>query len=138
MKRLPLFLAVVLSTGTLLAQHGKGCDMKNMPKYDPSSMQTITGTIASIDRQDHGKHTGIVLQVTAASKTITVHVGPAAFLQEHGVTLAAGDAITITGSMTHMRGSDALVAAELQKGSTTLKLRDASGKPLWAMSYCNQ
>ena len=131
-------LALILAAATVLAQPARHGNMKNMPKFDAATIQTITGTIASLDRQNHGNHTGIFLAVSTGSTTIPVHVGPEAFLTEHAFAVAQGDTITVTASMKRMRGADTLIASRIQNGAATIDLRDAAGKPLWASTYCNR
>jgi hypothetical protein len=138
MKRLIVTLAALaLSTGLAFAQRGAGC-MRNMPAFDPATVQTFAGTIAGIDRQDHGNHVGVLVTLTTASKSITVRIGPEAFLIDNGFQLAAGDAITVKGSLRQTRRYEALIASEVEKDGVTLVLRDSSGKPRWAPSYCNR
>lgn len=62
---------------------------------------------------------------------IQIELGPASFLAERGVTIATGDSITILGSRQIINNSELIVAREVTKSGKTIKLRDASGTPLW-------
>lgn len=48
------------------------------------------------------------------------------------MTINANDKVTIKGSKVKMKDKSVLLAAEITKDSKVVKLRDGSGRPLWA------
>jgi len=62
---------------------------------------------------------------------IQIELAPAAFLAERGIAIASGDSITIIGSREIVNNSERIVAREVTKSGKTIKVRDASGYPLW-------
>jgi hypothetical protein len=62
---------------------------------------------------------------------IQIELGPAAFLADHGVQIELRDSITIVGTREVVNNSERIVAHEVTKRGKTVKVRDASGEPLW-------
>jgi hypothetical protein len=61
-----------------------------------------------------------------------VHFGPVDFLNKQKISVAAGEAVEITGSRVTMGGERVLLARQIKKGTQSWTLRDATGRPLWA------
>jgi hypothetical protein len=61
-----------------------------------------------------------------------VHLGPGGYVDGQKVKLEAGDKVSVQGSRITFDGKPAIVAAEIRKGSETLRLRAENGTPLWA------
>jgi hypothetical protein len=103
------------------------------PRYDPATEVTLTGTVEGVREIPHGTWSaGLHLILKTEQGAVEVHVGPAMFVATHGMTLAKGDRISVTGSKVHLDGGDALLAREIKKGDTSLKLRDSQGIPEWS------
>jgi hypothetical protein len=86
-------------------------------------------TAVHSDARPWGRH--LTLKTDAA--TIEVALGPAWFLAEQKVTLAAGDSVEVTGAKVAAReGDPSFVARLVKKGDTTLALRNEQGAPLWS------
>jgi hypothetical protein len=109
---------------------------QGVPMYDVNTEATLTGTIESVEtvpppgggRGKGGTH--VVLR--SCEDTITVHLGPTAFLESQGISVASGDALEVVGSRVTMRGQAVVLARELKKAGTTYTLRDSAGRPLWS------
>jgi hypothetical protein len=78
---------------------------------------------------------GVHLLVKAGADTLSVHLGPAWYLGEQPLKLAAGNVIDIRGSRITVGGSPALIAAEVRRGDNALVLRDSNGLPKWSGRY---
>jgi hypothetical protein len=76
---------------------------------------------------------GIHVMLKTDAETLEVHLGPSAFLKDQKIEIAKGDALEIVGSRVKIGESEALIAREVRKGQTSWTLRDASGRPRWAM-----
>ena len=63
---------------------------------------------------------------------VDVRLGPVAYLQTLPAKLAVGDMVSVTGSRMTVAGKSVIIAAEVLRGSDTLRLRDATGRPVWA------
>ena len=102
--------------------------------YNPKTVETINGKVLRVDsfasrrRMSHGIH----LQVETANETIPVHLGPAWYLDNQEIEIKPNDTLKVTGSRIRFDGEPAIIAAQITKGDTTLKLRDKNGFPVWS------
>lgn len=131
-----------LAAPSALAQRQNGAGRM----YDPNTEVTLTGTVTEVQsmpaqgaRNMPGRGRmgmmmgGVHLTLkTDAGATVDVRLGPAAYLKEKQFEIAAGDALQVIGSRITMGGGDVVVAREVRKGATSLTLRDATGRPMWA------
>jgi hypothetical protein len=102
--------------------------------YNPQSQETISGEVTSVDTITpiKGMSSGVHLMVKTAKETISVHLGPAWYIQRQDMKIAPGDKVEITGSRVTFQGKPAIIAAEVKKGTEILKLRDENGFPVWS------
>ena len=102
--------------------------------YNPQTMETNSGEVASVDTITpiKGMSSGVHLMVKTDKETISVHLGPAWYIQRQGIKVAPGDKVEITGSRITYQGKPAIIAAEVKKGDEILKLRDGNGFPVWS------
>ena len=98
--------------------------------YDAKTVTTVSGQVAAVESGPRGR--GVHLQLDTGSGTLPVHVGPAWFLSEQGLSIAAGDGHEITGSQITFDGKPALIAQAVKKVDKALALRDMQGIPVWA------
>lgn len=130
-------LAVALALPSPAAAQGgrPGPGRAGVPLYDTATVQTLTGTVVSIDTiaGPRALGGGIHLQLRTGSETIPVHLGPAWYMNQERVRLAAGDRITVRGSRIDYQGAPVLVAAELtrDRDRAVVRLRDGRGIPAW-------
>jgi hypothetical protein len=130
MKNLLAFSALTLIA---VSAFGQGMGQRRM-FYDPSTLTTISGTVRSVDTLTGrgGNFQMIQLTVKDSSGTIPVHIGPAFYLDQQGISFKAGGAVEITGSQMQFNGNDFIAAAEVKYDGKTITLRDDSGRPVWA------
>lgn len=102
--------------------------------YDPSTVETVTGTIESVDRTVpmKGMNRGVHLTLKAEKGLVSVHLGPEWYVERLDEKLAKGDSVEVKGSRVTFSGNPAIIAAEVKKGDAVLKLRDEKGIPAWA------
>lgn len=114
---------------------GWGCCGQYGRIYDPSNLETVSGEVVSIDTftpisgMSQGMH---LLLRTDDGTTIPVHLGPYWYLENQDIAIEPNDKIEVRGSRVNFAGEPAIIAAEVQKGDTTLRLRDESGFPMWS------
>ncbi len=100
------------------------------PEYDPKAEVTITGVVEDFhESKTRGDHPGLHLVVKTETETVEVHACPVRFMKELEFAIEKGDTVTVTGSRSG--GGEVLVAREVQKGQTSLILRDKDGTPVW-------
>ena len=103
-------------------------------RYNPKTVETINGKVLSVDsftsrpRMSHGVH----LQVKTVNEIIPVHLGPAWYIDNQEIEIKPNDTLKVTGSRIRFDGEPAIIAAQITKGDTTVKLRDRNGFPVWS------
>jgi DNA/RNA endonuclease YhcR with UshA esterase domain len=113
---------------------------RNVAQYDPKTEVTIKGTVGEVQNQTPAPRgrgamagmTGTHIKLVTETRTMDVHLGPAAYLADKKFTVNKGDVVEIRGSLVKIGGTEAVIAREVTKGSEKLVLRDANGIPLWS------
>jgi len=102
--------------------------------YDPATVETVTGTIESVDRivPMKGMSRGVRPTLKTEKGPLSVHLGPEWYVGRLDNALKKGDAVEVKGSRVTFAGNPAIIAAEAKKGDAVLKLRDDNGIPAWA------
>jgi DNA/RNA endonuclease YhcR with UshA esterase domain len=105
------------------------------PRYDKTTETKVDGTVKEVVHTEGGPRRGqkgLHLVLQAGDGTMTVHLGPADWIESKKFTFAAGDVISVVGSRVEIEAKPVVIAREVSKGEAKLQLRDANGKPLWA------
>ncbi|NWF91636.1 MAG: DNA-binding protein [Syntrophaceae bacterium] len=133
---------VVLVASVALAQPWKGWrgsggwGMGNpyQRNYNPATVETISGVVESVNQVTpvKGMSPGIELIVKTDKETIPVHLGPAYYIERLDVKIEKGDKVEAKGSRATFSGKPAIIAGEIRKGDSVLKLRDDAGIPIWS------
>lgn len=102
------------------------------PQYDPATETTLKATVEEmkLDPPTGGKPI-VYLVIKKGEEKTQVFLCPKSFLDEVGVTFAAGDPVEITGSKVKQNGADLILAREVIKSGDDLTLRFKDGKPAW-------
>jgi hypothetical protein len=102
--------------------------------YNTATVEAVSGEVLSIDRMTpmKGMGGGIHLQLKTDKETISVHLGPAWYIERLDARIEKGDTIEVKGSRVTIGGKPAIIAAEVKRGNEMLKLRDDNGVPVWA------
>ena len=103
-------------------------------RYNIKTVETINGKVLGLDyftskhRMSHGVH----LQLQTTNEVIPIHVGPSWYLENQEIEIKPNDTLKIVGSRIIFDGKPAIIAAQITKGETTVKLRDENGFPMWS------
>jgi hypothetical protein len=102
--------------------------------YDPKTVETLSGEVIKIDtfKPMKGMGPGIHLLLKTDKETISVHLGPAWYLENQDIQIAVKEHIEVRGSRIIHQKQPAIIAAEVKKGDEIIKLRDDSGFPVWS------
>ncbi|MDD2901966.1 MAG: DNA-binding protein [Syntrophales bacterium] len=133
--RLAVVAAIIMAltlAGSAWAQRGMGSGFGYGRIYNPQTVENVSGQVVSVDTMSRGDYQGVHLTVKTDKETIAVHLGPSWYLDQQKMIFAPKDTVEITGSRVTFDGKPAIIAAEVKKGGQSLKLRDATGIPLWA------
>ncbi|MDI6727973.1 MAG: hypothetical protein QMD44_03470 [Thermodesulfovibrionales bacterium] len=111
---------------------GMGTQYQRM--YNPATVETISGTVESVDKITpmKGMSYGVHITVKTDKETVSVHLGPGWYIERLDTKIEKGDKIEVKGSRVTMMGKPAIIAAEVKKGDNVLKLRDENGIPAWS------
>ncbi len=111
---------------------GAGSQYNRM--YNPSTVETIVGTVEAVDKVTpmKGMYYGVHLTIKTAKETVSVHLGPGWYIERLDIKIEKGDKIEVKGSKATVEGKSVIIAAEVKKGDNVLVLRDSSGIPYWA------
>ncbi len=102
--------------------------------YNPATVETITGTVESVDKVTpmKGMYSGIHIALKTDKGSMDVHLGPEWYIERLDTKIEKGDKIEVKGSLVTISGKSTIIAAEVKKGDSTLVLRDSAGIPAWA------
>ncbi len=102
--------------------------------YNPATVETLTGTVESVDKivPLKGMYSGIHVMLKTDRETISVHLGPEWYIERLDTKIEKGDKIEVKGSRVTFDGKPAIIAAEVKKGDSVLILRDSAGIPAWS------
>ncbi|TGV04351.1 DNA-binding protein [Flavivirga rizhaonensis] len=102
--------------------------------FNPKTVETFTGTVLSVERTllEKNMSYGVHLKVKTKSETISVHLGPAWFIDNQEIQFAKNDKVTVTGSRITYKNAPAIIVMHALKGNLELKLRDKNGYPVWS------
>lgn len=142
-RKLSIRVAIVFVAGLTIAtlsfaQMGMGQGWERGSRYammyNPQTVETLAGEVTRVDKFTpmHGMSTGIHLMVKTNKETISVHLGPARYIESQDVRFEPGDKVEVTGSRITFEGQPAVIAAVVKKGDHVLKLRDDKGLPAWS------
>ena len=102
--------------------------------YDATTVETVEGDVVAVERFDLGPEMapGVHLLLRTGDEEISIHLGPAWYIDNLEGQIEAGDAVRVEGSRVNFDGADVLIAARVTRGESTLALRDQNGVPVWS------
>ena len=125
---------VLLFTGNIYSQNGWGPGSSYNSMYDTKTVKTISGSVISIDQilPDKNMSIGIHLLLNTVNGNVSIHLGPAWYIENQDIQIIKGDNVSVTGSKVTYNVDQVIIAKEVIKGDQLLKLRDENGYPLWS------
>ncbi len=102
--------------------------------YDPKTVETISGEVERVDMITpmKGMSGGVHLTVKTEKGPMSVHLGPAWYIENQDVKIQPKDKVEITGSKANFQDKPVIIAKEVKKGDEVLILRDDNGYPVWS------
>lgn len=125
---------VLVSFGLSSGQTTSGMGAKQQRMYNPATVETVSGTVESVEKVPSGKggRYGIHLTLKTDKETIPVDLGPGWYIEKLDTKIEKGDTVEVKGSRITQGGKPAIVAAEVKKGDKVISLRDEQGVPAWS------
>lgn len=102
--------------------------------FNPSTIESISGEVVGVNAFTPFRRmaSGYLVTVTTDTETVSVHVGPAWYVDQQGFMIEPGDIIGVIGSRITYNEAPAIMAMEVHKGEEVIILRDRSGVPPWS------
>ena len=135
------FLMVILLPMASISQEppgngdgGLGKYSKFSRMYNPDTVVTVSGVVEKIENvmPFRGVSQGVHLVLKTKTEVLSVHLGPAWYINAAEMVIVSGDELDVTGSKIDFEGEPALIASMIKKNDRILKLRDNNGIPLWS------
>jgi len=102
--------------------------------FNLGTVGTVSGEVVRVEHAFSGS--GADYCVHALLKTqqgqMTAILAPRGYMKEHGLTIAPKDLVTVSGSFISVIGKPFILAMEVE-GDRAMKLREANGRPVWAV-----
>ena len=101
--------------------------------FNPKTVDELTGKVLDVGQSNEKKDEirGTYLTVQTADEVITVHLGPAWYLNHQDGKFKEGEELEIVGSRTKFNGDECITAISVMRGDDELKLRDEQSTPYW-------
>ncbi|MDI6852117.1 MAG: hypothetical protein QME75_00735 [Deltaproteobacteria bacterium] len=136
MKKVSLNFAIglfVLALTVSLTWAQRGGRLHYSTLFNPQTVGAVSGEVVRVDYPPAGSGTDYCTQVLLKTPQgiITAILAPKGFMEEKGLAIAAKDQVTVTGSVISIINKPFILATEVT-GDRTMKLREASGRPVWA------
>jgi len=96
---------------------------------------TIAGTVIGVDNASPEDQLARGLRVTVqpeGERKVLVDLAPGWYLNQHGLHFSERDRLSVEGRVS--AGDPVMAATRVTKGTTSVALRDAAGRPLWHLA----
>jgi len=127
-------IALAVAGANLAMAGGKHCMGKAAcATYDAKTTGTFEGKVVSVESEkcEGCGEVGVHVMVQMKDGEVSVHLGPAWFIDNQDEKIAKDDVIEVFGSKVTENDSHFVIAAKVKKGDDTLVLRDDKGLPVW-------
>ena len=97
-------------------------------------MGTVSGEVVRVEHafSGSGKDYCVHALLQTPQGQVTAILAPKGYMAEQGLTIDRQDRVTVTGSLISVLNKSFLLAMEVE-GDRSMKLRDRSGRPAWAV-----
>jgi len=125
-------LSLMLTVSSVWAQSGKRLHYSTL--FNPGAVGTVSGEVLRVEHAFSGN--GADYCVHALLKTprgqVTAILAPKGYMATQGLIIAPKDRVSVAGSLISILGKTFILAMEVE-GDRTMKLREANGRPAWAV-----
>lgn len=102
--------------------------------FNPNTVGLVSGEVVRVQEVPSGNRRDVCVQTVLKTPQgqVTAVLGPKSYMTKHHLTVVPRDRLTVAGSRLSIMGRPHILVTEV-KGDRTMKLREASGRPLWAV-----
>jgi hypothetical protein len=129
-RTLGLFGASFLFCSSAVVAQQKAEVITHENAYSVSRETTVHGKVVAYRASSGTSPMGAHVEVETSNGLVDVHLGNAHLLTANHLSLAPGDAVSITGENIPFGSGTVFAARLLQKGATLVTLRSKNGMPL--------
>lgn len=125
-------LLSLMFTASSWAQSGRRLHYSTL--FNPGTVGTVSGEVVRVEQAfaGSGKDYCVHALLKTAKGQVTAILAPQSFMKEQGLAIAPQDRVTVTGSLISVLGKPFLLAMQV-KGDRPMQLREANGRPAWAV-----
>jgi hypothetical protein len=125
-------LLLLLSVSSTYAQRGGRIHYSNL--FNPQTVDVVSGEVVRVAHVLAGSGTDYCVQAVLSTSEgqLTAVLAPKGYMEEKGLTIAPQDRVTVSGSRISISNKPFLLVTEMS-GDRTMKLREADGRPAWAV-----
>jgi DNA/RNA endonuclease YhcR with UshA esterase domain len=98
--------------------------------YDVARESVLEGKVLKVTNASTSTPLGARVSLQSASGVIDVHGGNSKLLENSGLSLQAGDSVSITGENVTFGTSTVFIARLIRKGGQSVAVRSTNGMPL--------
>lgn len=125
-------LSLMLTVSSAWAQSGRRLHYSTL--FNPGTVGTVSGEVVRVEHafSRSGKDYCVHALLKTPQGQVTVILAPKGYMAEQGLAIDRQDRVAVTGSLISVLGKPFLLAMEMT-GDRSMKLRDGSGRPAWAV-----
>lgn len=104
----------------------------NMPKMlQTESTEKFKGSVKAVNKVNLPNQTQMQMTLSTDQGDMLVILGPVTYLEQQKIRLNPGDKVVVTGYRIKGNGKEMIIAAQVDKNGTSLKLLDENRRPVW-------
>jgi len=125
-------LGVMFAVSYSWAQSGRRLHYSTL--FNPKAVGTVSGEVVRVEQafSGNGKDYCVHALLKTPQGQVTAIPAPKGFMDERRLAIAPKDRVTVTGSRISILNKPFILAMEVT-GDRTMKLREANGRPAWAV-----
>jgi len=125
-------LSLMFTVSSSWAQSGGRLHYSTL--FNPGTVGTVSGEVVRVEQAFSGSSKDYCVHalVKTPQGQVTAILAPKGYMANQGLVIAPKDRVTITGSLISVLNKPFLLAMEVT-GDRTMKLREANGRPAWAV-----
>jgi hypothetical protein len=125
-------LSLMVAVSSSWAQSGRRLHYSTL--FNPGTVGAVSGEVVRVEHafSGSGKDYCVHALLKTPSGQVTAILAPRGYMEERALAIAPKDRVTVTGSLISVLGKPFLLAMDVQ-GDRTMKLREANGRPAWAV-----
>ncbi len=125
-------LSLMLTVSPAWAQSGRRLHYSTL--FNPGTVGTVSGEVVRVEHafSGSGKDYCVHVLLKTPQGQVTAILAPKGYMAEQGLAIDRQDRVTVTGSLLSVLNKPFILAMEVE-GDRTMKLREANGRPAWAV-----